>query len=69
MHTAMSQAAHQALISLLFSQVGHVNQFLELNVSREHIVSDTLRELSSVSTSDLKKPLKVVMLFYMNSYF
>lgn len=61
METAMTQAAQQAIFQLLVAcQVPHLNQFLQLNVSREHIVADALRELSLVTSSDLKKPLKVI---------
>lgn len=61
MHNAMNNAAHQAIISLLFSteNVVSVTQFLELNVSRANLVADSLRELSNVTSNDLKKPLKV----------
>lgn len=61
MQSAMSHAAQQALFSLFFNQgsVALINQFLVLNVTREHIVHDALRELSTVSSVDLKKPLKV----------
>lgn len=63
MQNAMNAAAHQALAAMVFapSQVHTVTQFLVLNVSREHIVSDALRELSTLSSSDLKKPLKVTL--------
>lgn len=35
------------------------NPYLVLHVRRSHLVSDTLRELTSYSDVDLKKPLKV----------
>lgn len=35
------------------------NPYLVLHVRRNHLVSDTLRELTSYSDVDLKKPLKV----------
>ncbi|KAJ8935929.1 hypothetical protein NQ318_008705 [Aromia moschata] len=48
-------------LSMMMSPQGMhaVNQFLVLNVTREHIVDDALRELSNVHPSDLKKPLKI----------
>uniref|UniRef100_A0A674NBB3 HECT and RLD domain containing E3 ubiquitin protein ligase 3 n=1 Tax=Takifugu rubripes TaxID=31033 RepID=A0A674NBB3_TAKRU len=36
------------------------NPYLVLHVRRNHLVSDTLRELTSYSDVDLKKPLKVI---------
>lgn len=63
MQTAMNNAAQQALIQLMtFQSIPFVHQFLVLNVSREHIVADTLRELTHVDSSDLKKPLRVSIL-------
>ncbi|XP_017778444.1 PREDICTED: probable E3 ubiquitin-protein ligase HERC4 isoform X2 [Nicrophorus vespilloides] len=60
MCSAMNQAAQHALfLTLLSSDVSRVHQYLMLNVSREHIVEDALRELANVSSNDLKKPLKV----------
>lgn len=61
MQNAMSNAAQRALMAMLFSpsSLHTITQFLELNVTRENIVADALRELSSVSSNDLKKPLKV----------
>lgn len=35
------------------------NPYLVLHVRRNHLVSDTLRELTMYSDVDLKKPLKV----------
>lgn len=35
------------------------NPYLVLHVRRDHLVSDTLRELTMYSDVDLKKPLKV----------
>ncbi|KAL1509492.1 hypothetical protein ABEB36_004214 [Hypothenemus hampei] len=61
MHNAMQSAAQQAIMAAIFSptRAASINQFLVLNVTREHIVQDTLRELSAVSSNDLKKPLKI----------
>lgn len=58
---AMQNAAQQAALAALFSPTRTLalNQFLVLNVTRDHIVQDTLRELSGVNPNDLKKPLRV----------
>jgi E3 ubiquitin-protein ligase HERC4 len=60
MQSAMNQAATRA-ISLLFSPFASANisTFLELHVSRQNLVADTIRELARFETADLKKPLKV----------
>ncbi|KAI5702500.1 hypothetical protein M8J75_000776 [Diaphorina citri] len=36
-----------------------LNQYLEVEVSRDNIVEDTIRELAQYTTNDFKKPLKV----------
>lgn len=61
MQSAMNAAAQRAFMAVLFqpNTVQMINQFLVLNVTRENIVADTLRELSDISSNDLKKPLKV----------
>lgn len=61
MQNAMQSAARQAVLEAMFSpaRMVSINQFLVLNVTRDHIVEDTLRELSSVNPNDLKKPLKI----------
>lgn len=60
MHTAVSQAAQQAITQMLFSPfVFPVQALLELQVSRENIVQDTIRELANYSEKDYKKPLKI----------
>ncbi|KAK5650940.1 hypothetical protein RI129_001969 [Pyrocoelia pectoralis] len=61
MQSAMNAAAQRAFMALLFqpNALQGVHQFLVLNVTREAIVSDTLRELIEVDSNDLKKPLKV----------
>ncbi|GLG99343.1 E3 ubiquitin-protein ligase Smurf1 [Gryllus bimaculatus] len=61
MQSAMNQAASQALRNILFAPyAGPVSAFLELTVSRENIVADTVRELSKYDKNDLKKPLKLL---------
>jgi E3 ubiquitin-protein ligase HERC4 len=61
MQSAMNQAATRAITSLLFSPFvsAEISTFLELHVSRENLVADTIRELARCEASDLKKPLKV----------
>lgn len=61
MQKAMSDAARQAFISMMFSPQNMIpiNQFLFLNVTRDHLVEDAIRELSNVDPHDLKKPLRV----------
>ncbi|KAL3278333.1 hypothetical protein HHI36_013664 [Cryptolaemus montrouzieri] len=61
MQNAMQSAAQQAFVAMLLQPSAGLNitQFLVLNISRDHIVEDSLRELSLVSSNDLKKPLKI----------
>jgi len=61
MQQAMQAAATRAFTQLLFMDGtdGLINQFIELNVSRENMVEDTIRELSHYTQHDYKKPLKV----------
>lgn len=62
----MGAAAREALLHMVFSPSqgpAMVNQYLFLNVTREHIVEDALRELSMLDSSELKKPLKVSFFF------
>lgn len=62
MQNAMSAAAREALVQMVFAPSqgpAMVNQYLFLNVTRDHIVEDALRELSTLDSSELKKPLKV----------
>lgn len=61
MQSAMNQAATRAITSLFFSPVlsASISTFLELHVSRENLVTDTIRELAKFEATDLKKPLKV----------
>lgn len=64
MQSAMNEAATRAVMNQIFLDPfsvdpRHHNQFVILNVSRENIVADTLRELAQYNSSDLKKPLRV----------
>ncbi|KAK9685781.1 HECT-domain (ubiquitin-transferase) [Popillia japonica] len=61
MHTAMKNATQQAFMALLFgpSSFQPINHYLVLNVTRDNIVADTVRELLMVNSRDLKKPLRV----------
>jgi E3 ubiquitin-protein ligase HERC4 len=58
MHNAMQAATAQSLMTM-FTGVPGASQFIVLNVARENIVEDTIRELAQYRASDLKKPLKV----------
>lgn len=59
MHSAMATAASQNVISQLMRRGPTANVYIVLNVTRENIVNDTIRELAMYETADLKKPLKV----------
>lgn len=60
MQVAMQSAAQQTLLSLFnIVDIQNMNQFLFITVSRENIVSDTIRELYHLRERDLKKPLRV----------
>lgn len=59
MNVAATRAITQMLIAPLLNNDRQQSQFVMLNVSRENLVADTLRELSSYDSNDLKKPLKV----------
>jgi E3 ubiquitin-protein ligase HERC4 len=62
MQQAMQAAATRAFTQMLFldgNQHSLANQFIELNVSRDNLVIDTIRELSLYTQYDYKKPLKV----------
>lgn len=56
MHNAMQTAANQSFLALFGVPV---NIYIVLNVTRENIVEDTIRELSQYTSEDLKKPMKV----------
>lgn len=55
MHNAMQTAANNILT--LFGAPANI--YIVLNVTRENIVEDTIRELTNYTSADLKKPLKV----------
>lgn len=55
MHNAMQTAANSILT--LFGSPANI--YIVLNVTRENIVIDTIRELTQYTSADLKKPLKV----------
>ncbi|KAM7357848.1 HECT and RLD domain containing E3 ubiquitin ligase 4 isoform 2-T4 [Cochliomyia hominivorax] len=58
MYQAMQNASNSSFINMLaFGEP--VSQFIVLNVTRENLVQDTIREISRYSQNDLKKPLKV----------
>jgi len=62
MQQAIQDAATRAFTQMLFldaSQPNLASQFIELNVSRDNLVVDTIRELSLYTQHDYKKPLKV----------
>jgi len=61
MQSAMHEAATRAVTSLIFAPFSPAtfSTFLQLQVSRENLVADTLRELGKCEPTDLKKPLKV----------
>ncbi|CAG9136700.1 unnamed protein product [Plutella xylostella] len=61
MQMAINRAATQIITRLVFdpSYEYHRDQFLNLTVSRNHIVRDTVAQISSHDSSQLKKPLRV----------
>jgi len=71
MQQAMQAAATRAFTQMLFLdgiQHNVANQFIELNVSRENLVADTIRELSPYTHNDYKKPLKVSSLICLKQF-
>lgn len=74
MQSAMNEAATRAVMNQMFfdplsADARHHHQFVILVVSRENIVTDTLRELSHYNSSDLKKPLRVSIIHHVVSNF
>ncbi|XP_026322032.1 probable E3 ubiquitin-protein ligase HERC4 isoform X2 [Hyposmocoma kahamanoa] len=61
MQMAINRAATQAFTRLFIDPTYeyHRDQFLSLTVSRNHIVRDTMLQISNHDTSQLKKPLRV----------
>lgn len=60
MGTAMNNAANMAIFSMMHpNAAAQVSPFVFLNVSRENLVQDTIKEITLCSRGDLKKPLKV----------
>lgn len=61
MRLAMNDAATRAITQMLFTPFpsGNISAYVTLNVSRDNLVADALRELSRYDSSELKKPLKV----------
>lgn len=60
MHRAVMQAQQSFfLASLLAREPENANEYVVFNVTRENIVTDTLREICNCNVKDLKKPLKV----------
>lgn len=67
MHQAMRAAATRAFTEMFLldgHQFNHINQFIELTVSRHNLTEDAIRELSQYTQNDYKKPLKVKFLFF-----
>ncbi|XP_033158858.1 probable E3 ubiquitin-protein ligase HERC4 isoform X2 [Drosophila mauritiana] len=58
MHSAMANAATMHAFNFLNYGMP-IPQFIVLNVTRENLVQDSLRELQQYSQSDLKKPLRI----------
>lgn len=60
-HLQMQQAVHNAQQQITFMDyiTGTVREYLVLNVTRENLVADTIREIRQYSQRDFKKPLKV----------
>lgn len=68
MQSAMNEAATHAVMNQMFLNPLSINDsehipFVILHVSRERIVEDTLISLSHYNSSDLKKPLRVSIMF------
>lgn len=60
MQNAMSQASANGLLSFFApTRQQDAQQYVVFNVTREHLVEDTLREICMYRPQDLKKPLKV----------
>lgn len=62
MQVALQEAWHQNINSIFLPTIDPVNPLLTLFIRREHIVQDTLSQLSKQKRDDLKKPLKVMFI-------
>lgn len=62
MQVALQEAWHQNINSIFLPTIDPVNPLLTLFIRREHIVQDTLNQLSKQKRDDLKKPLKVMFI-------
>ncbi|BES87517.1 e3 ubiquitin-protein ligase [Nesidiocoris tenuis] len=63
MHSAVQEATQRALTQLLFSPAPiSVQPILELTVSRQNIIQDTIAQLSNYSDVDYKKPLRITFI-------
>jgi E3 ubiquitin-protein ligase HERC4 len=62
MQVALQDAWAQNINSIFLPTIDPVNPLLTLFVRREHIVQDTLNQLSKQKRDDLKKPLKVMFI-------
>lgn len=61
MRQAIHAAATRAFTQMLFADGANIiNQYIELNVSRNNLVEDAIRELSQYTQHDYKRPLKVI---------
>lgn len=72
MQMAISRAATQIFTRLFMDPTYeyHRDQFLNITVSRNHIVRDTMQQISANDSSQLKKPLRVSKgLSYIKFYF
>lgn len=62
MQVALQEAWHQNINSIFLPTIDPVNPLLTLFIRREHVVQDTLNQLSKQKRDDLKKPLKVMFI-------
>lgn len=60
MQMALQEAWAQNINSIFLPTIDPVNPLLTLFIRRDHIVQDTLNQLSKQKRDDLKKPLKVM---------
>uniref|UniRef100_A0A1Q3F9S7 Putative hect e3 ubiquitin ligase n=1 Tax=Culex tarsalis TaxID=7177 RepID=A0A1Q3F9S7_CULTA len=60
MHQAMQNSVNQTgFLAMFLPEVQTIAQYIVLNVTRENIVQDTIRELAQYTANDLKKPIKI----------